>query len=271
MTAIEVHQDKSQMDLGGERPLAPVVRRDEPSMTEVIMLAIEKGTDPAALEKLVDLKMRVLEREARMSFTRALARFQRECPQIPRTSVGVVEGREGTKQFDWRYAKLEKIDEVAAPILRAVGLAYRWDSAVLADGKYIETTCILYHVDGHEVKSSFAVPVETRAGMQPQQKFESALSYGQRRTLLAVLGLVTTEAGASADASDPTPVDGDQTMCLEDTLREIGADEAFRRRFLKWLKADSIAQIRAVDFPRAMNALEQERDKRERAAQQEAK
>ena len=68
MTAIEVHRH------------APT------SIEGILQLAVEGGADIATLERLADLKIKVMAHDAKEAFTRALATFQTICPPIPRST-----------------------------------------------------------------------------------------------------------------------------------------------------------------------------------------
>lgn len=233
-----------------------IATRDQhstPHVGQLLQLAIEKGVDPAALEKLVDLHERVTKRDAALEFARALAAFQSECPPIGKVKTAKIATRSGG-EYSYTYAPLDEIVRVVKPLLLAHGFSYGWDSDVT--GGQLKCTCTLRHVNGHSTTASFTLPVENPSAMSPQQKVGAALTFAQRKTLESVLGLNTTEEDSDAIARevDPTPVSEDQLVELQDLAAEAQVDMP---RFLKFLQVDALATLPAARYAEAKSALTQ--------------
>lgn len=232
-----------------DAPLANVTA-DVP-IGAILNHAVERGMDPASLEKLVALYERVSDRNAAKEFAEAMAAFQAECPPIPKTSSAKITMKSGG-QYSYKYAELDAIVGVIRPLLSKHGLSYTWDSA--EDSGKITCTCMIRHVNGHSVSAKFQCPVDSAAAMSGAQKSAAALTYARRQSLIQALGLTTcdpdTDAGATARITD------NQAANLEALMSEVGAD---RPRFLRYLGVESLADLPASEFTAAVSALEAKR------------
>lgn len=153
----------------------------------LIQSAINKGIDPEALGKLLDLQDRVIAKQAASEFTLALKGFQSECPIIGKNKDG----------HNYRYADLDKIITVIRPLLDKYGLSYSFDSDVTETN--VAVTCTICHVSGHSKQTRFAAPIDPNAkGMSATQKFASVTTYGRRYSLVMSLGIVVAEEDRDA-------------------------------------------------------------------------
>lgn len=101
--------------------------------------------------------------------------------------------------FKNTYASLEAVIDTARPALQAHGLAFLQAPGGLVDGA-IEITTMLTHVSGQWMRSTLHVPLSKR----DPQGVGSALTYGQRYSLMAMLGLPPVDDdGEAARAPEP--------------------------------------------------------------------
>jgi hypothetical protein len=212
---------------------------------QLLTLAVKTNVSVEMMQGLQALHERVSDRNARMMFFDALARFQDLCPPIgySRKVEYANKDGQGTK---YGYAELPHIARSIAPYLKQVGLSYGWDAEVKGDA--LVTTCTLRHIDGHSEKSSFTVPTGSAAGMSPAQKFGAAGTYGRRQSLIQVLGLTTCEPdtdGAVEEPVDPKPITEDQVRDLEALLAEAGRKV---ETFVKWAKIKKLADLPAARY-----------------------
>lgn len=230
------------------------------SIQQLLQLAIERGAGVEALEKLVGLHERVTAREAALEFARQLADFQAKCPPIGKTKTAKIVTK-GGGSYSYQYAPLEEIVRTVKPLLVARGFSYGWDAKVDERGQMLTCTCTLRHINGHRESSGFSLPVENPSAMSPQQKVGAALTFSQRYSLVAVLGLNTTEEDSDGVAReiDPTPINPDQLLELDDLVAESGTDRA---RFLKYLAIDALENLPAARYTEAKAALLQKGRKR---------
>lgn len=231
-------------------------KESEPqSVARMLHEAIQKGVPIETMERLVDLHERVSRRSAEQEFAAAMATFQMECRSIPKTSTGKITSERAGTKFEYTYAELDQIAETAGPLLHKNGFSFGWDSETTE--KTVAVTCTLRHRNGHSISARFASPLESASPMGAQHKASAALTVARRQSLIQVLGLTTTDpdADAAAPAAHET-INAESGANLEALISETKADRA---KFLKWLGVETLAQIRASDYQRAIAALEQKR------------
>lgn len=226
------------------------------SITDLLRVAVERGTPVEQLEKLVELHERMEQRAAVKHFSAAMAAFQAECPSIKKSSTAKIVTRGGTN-FGYTYAELDEIARTVNPILAKHGLSYGWDSSI--EKSTLTCVCTVRHAAGHSEKSTFTLPTESSSAMSEQQKVGAALTFAKRQSLSSVLGITTTDEDTDAADADPSRITEDQLTLLQDLAAEVGADVG---RFLKFLGVAKLSDIRSADYPRAVAALEQKRGAR---------
>lgn len=221
------------------------------SATELLRLAVEKGTPVEQLKELVDLHERMADRQARQEFITALAKFKAECPPIVHSrQVGFASGQ-GAK-VSYSYTELDELARVIDPVLTANGFSYGWDQKL--DKEFLTTTCTLWHIAGHSRTASFTLPTQNNSAASPQQKIGMADTYAARRSLIAVLGLTTADKDPRVSEIDPTQITEDQVIMIEDLITELQTSTV---KFLKFMEVEKIEDIPAVKFNQAMAALKE--------------
>jgi hypothetical protein len=236
---------------------APATQDTEPA--SLVQLAIEKGVDVEVIERLVALQERVTERNARAAYFEAVSRFQESVPEIPKSKRVNYVTKTGVR-IDYNYAPLDAITRAIRPPLRVAGLSYSWDVESSTNG-VMTVACTLRHIDGHSERSTFPVPVDTAAKMSHAQANGAALTYGKRQSLIAVLGLTTTDD--DVDGMEPAQmttetITASEAADLDAKIDEVGAD---RSRFLRWLGVDALEDLPAHRMDAAIKALEAKRGK----------
>ncbi len=218
---------------------------------QLILAAMEKGVSVDVIEKLVALKERIEDRDASRAFNRAMAAFQAECPMIAKKTTAKITTSSGGS-YSYTYAELDEIVATIAPLVEKHGFSYTWDARVETGG-LLTCTIRIRHIDGHSETSSFTLPTDTKSAMSSQQKQAAANTFAKRQTLISGFGLTTTDEDTDgAEPNDPTVITEDQVVALEDELTNGAVNRA---RFLSFMGVETIGQIRAIDYQRAVNAI----------------
>lgn len=225
---------------------------DQQEATGLVQLAIERGVPVEVLERLVALKERMAERDARGAFFQALADFHAEVGPIPKTAAITVT-RAGTQEVRSRYAPLDKIVAHVRPLLQRHGFIFHWNSTLRENGN-VCITCHLRHVDGHSESADFEFPQKEAGapGMNGVQIAGSARTYGERYSLIQVLGLTT--ADEDTDGAAPNEfITREQVSELDVKIQTTHTD---KDRFLAWLGVAQLSEIPQRDYRKAMQALD---------------
>ncbi len=162
----------------------------------LLSIAVEKGRSLEEIGKLMDLQDRweakmALEaaRIAKSEFVAAKGKFQFEVPRlIKKTNVKYPTKKEDQK-VEYSYAELGDISESIKESAFKNGLTYDWK--IVDTGKEIEVTCILSHIGGHETTTTMKNAYDISGGKTEMHAKASTISYLQRYTLVAILGLTT--------------------------------------------------------------------------------
>lgn len=186
------------------RPQADAIA--PPTVEQILMLAVEKGTDAASMERLVALMERVQAKRAEQAFNAAKAAFQAECPPIHKAR----EAKNDRHEVMYKFADLPGIKAIVDPVLQKHGFSYKWDQNV--GEKLTEIVCTLRHIEGHSESSRFSCVASGTRIMSAAQVSASATTFGMRYSLCSVLGIVPDNdmdgAGdprAKADADPAAP------------------------------------------------------------------
>jgi hypothetical protein len=183
----------------------------------LIALAIQRGTDIAQLEKLLELQQRWEANEARKAYHAAFSAFKSEGVRVlrnRRVDAGPLQGKS--------YAELHAVVDAVTEALSRHGLSASWKTT--KDEKdWLEVTCTLSHVGGHSESVSMGGPPDAGGAKNAIQARGSTITYLQRYTLKAITGLA--EAGQDDDGQGGK---GRDDAGPDETLLTAGRDAAMQ-------------------------------------------
>lgn len=151
--------------------------------------AIEKGTSPETMEKLLALHREMKKDWAKEQYDKAMAAFQAECPTIAKTKKG----------YNYMYADLTAIDEQTKQLRATHGFSHTFDTDETEKGLVIY--CIVKHVAGHSERSKAFIEKETTTKMNSSQQSGAAMTYGKRYAFVNAFGILTGDE--DTDAATP--------------------------------------------------------------------
>lgn len=201
----------------------------------LISQAIDKGVDPATMERLLAMREKLIAERARNAFFEALSRFQSECPIIKKRKTAVIKSDKG--EFSYKYAPLDHIVKVVSPLLTRHGLSYTIVTRVETDGSktLLVAVCTVHHAMGHSEPSDFKVPVDQGARMNDMQKFASAQTYAKRYAFCNSLGILTGDGDDDGHAGGAKGADTTKGADEEGTVQDY-PPEGFIKNLPKWKK-----------------------------------
>lgn len=169
-----------------EMPKSAVMTQQGPAADSpmgMMMAAMSQGATLEQVEKMMDLQERWQAGQAKKAYDEAFAAFKAE-------SVRIIKSRDVTSGplNGNRYAELHDWVNAVTPPLSKHGLSSSWK--LTKDEKdWIEVTCYLRHVGGHEESVSMGGPPDVGGAKNAIQARASAKSYLERYTLKAITGL----------------------------------------------------------------------------------
>jgi hypothetical protein len=165
-----------------------LARVDPDSPAGIMMQLMSNGGaekfDVEGFGKMLEYQERHDANQARKAYHVAMAEFQAESPKIIKQKSG----------HNNKYAGLSDIVAVIAPLESKHGLSHSWVTGT-AD-KEISVICKITHILGHSEQTELSAGPDTTGSKNDIQALGSTITYLQRYTLKAALGL------AEADQDD---------------------------------------------------------------------
>lgn len=191
-----------------DAPAREVAARPEPSPGQVpalaanspmgmMLAAVQQGATLEQVEKMMDLQERWAKAEAKKAYDEAFANFKAEAVKIIKgkdVTDGPLKGK--------TYAELHDVVNAVTPALSKHGLSSSW-KLTRDDRDWMEVTCYLRHVGGHEESVSMGGPPDNGGAKNAIQARASTKTYLERYTLKAITGLSEQNDDTDGNAIDP--------------------------------------------------------------------
>jgi hypothetical protein len=245
------------------QPLAPNGGTQVAMRSPMDLLAAAVATGNMALvEKMMDLQDRFEKNEARKAFEAALAAAKAEIPVIRKNRhVGFEGKKDPTKRTDYNHEDLGEIARTIDPILGRHGLSYRFETTNEINEPIVVTCVVFGH--GHSIKNTLRGGRDDSGSKNGIQATGSTLTYLQRYTLKAALGLAAAadDDGASSEGESEF-ISPEQVAALEQLIKDTGGDLA---KFLQYAKVEKLGDLYASRYDAAVNVVKQAGEDRKKA------
>lgn len=215
------------------------------SPAEMIRMAVSNGADLEKMEKLLSLQERWDANEARKAYHKAMSEFKENPPKINKDKTVKY------KDVKYNHASLANVVEKITKELSKHGLSASWRTQ---QNGSISVTCKITHAMGHSEETTLSAPADLTGSKNAIQAIGSTISYLERYSLLAVLGLATYEQDDDGVSANDEPIDANQLSNLVDMMASVGADPL---KFPEFLKVDSLDQLMKSQYQKAIKALEE--------------
>ena len=149
--------------------------------------ALDASTPMEKLESLIKLAQQREEKAAKIAFATALSAARGELPPILKNAEVDFDNKNSKGKTQYKYETLAGIAKEVDPILSRHGLSYRFCTRQ-ADGR-VQVSCILAHSSGYEESTSLAAGMDNSGNKNGFQALGSAVTYLERYTLKAALGI----------------------------------------------------------------------------------
>lgn len=204
---------------------------DARSPMGMMLAAVQQGATLEQVEKMMDLQERWQKAEAKKAYDAAFAAFKAE-------AVVIIKGRQVTDGplKGKSYAELHDVVNAVTPALSRHGLSSSW-KLTRDDKDWMEVTCYLRHVGGHEESVSMGGPPDAGGAKNAIQARASTKTYLERYTLKAITGLSEqgddTNGGKATDSELmdwQAKVDECDSLDALGRVKEAGTKHFDRRR-----------------------------------------
>lgn len=173
----------------GETEIVPTSQSVTTPAT-LLQMAITQGADLDRLEKLMELQTKWEDSEARKAFTIAMTAFRATCPPITKDKKG----------HNSKYATLAHTLSIVKGHLSDHGLSHSWKTEQHENG-LVTVTCRVTHKLGYQESTSLSASNDDSGSKNDIQAMGSTISYLERYTLFAILGLASGDQDDDGDAS----------------------------------------------------------------------
>lgn len=220
---------------------------------EILNNAVDGGADVATLTQLLTLQERWEKNEARKAFDNAMAEAKAIMPTIRKNRHVGFESKRTGDTTSYSHEDLAQIAETVTPILSQHGLSYRFRTSSPPDGP-VSVTCIISHRQGYSEENTLSAPADTSGKKNNIQAVGSTVTYLQRYTLKAALGLAAAADTDGATPEEESPqITSEQMATLQGKIDETGTDIAL---FCEYMRVDALRDLTHKGFTAAMAALE---------------
>lgn len=163
----------------------------------MIQQAVEKNMEISTIEKFIALQREEEDRQAYRAFSASKSSLQGAMPEISKSGNAKFQSGKGGISYD--YDKLGDICSAIRPLLESRGLSYSWETA--QNQGWITVKCSLRHALGHVESCELTAQADGSGAKNAIQQIGSTITYLQRYTLKAILGLASIDDdGAASDS-----------------------------------------------------------------------
>lgn len=232
---------------------------------QMVQAAVQAGQWDA-VDKLLELQERVEKRNALKAFNDAISIAKSKIEPIVKDKHVFFESKQpGGRATDYWYEDLASIAKAVDPILSEVGLSYRFRTHT-APNEPITVTCIIAHRDGHSEENSLPGPRDDTGNKNSIQQVGSTITYLQRYTLKAALGLSAEkdDDALSTGTAIANPISDEQNEQLQQLIVEVAQDIP---RFCAHYEIEKVRDLPRDRFADAISFLKRKRERQSKKEQ----
>ncbi len=208
----------------------PAPRPDTLNPMSMLQAALERGIDPDALKKMMDLAERWQTQEAKKLFDDAMNKCQIAMPCIVRDRKN--------NQTNSTYASLETIQTWAKPVYTQHGFSLTFGQDKAEKPDEIRIVCSVSHTGGYTHREHLDGPSDTtgpkgaptKTGIQGAG---STWSYLRRNLICMIFNIVVADTDVDGQNQDAlNAITDEEALQVEDLITDSKAN---REKFLQWL------------------------------------
>ena len=229
-----------------ERPLPA-----DPFISMVERAARDATFDVNKFQALLAERDKEGRRMAELKFGEALAQAKRTLPTVVKSREVNLGGNRS-----YKYEDFNAVANAVDPTLTEHGLAYRFRTS--SDASTVTVTCILFG-HGHSEENSLTAPPDTSGAKNAVQAIGSIVTYLQRYTLKAALGIAASvdDDGRVANGNGTPPISPTQLAELNALLEQ--KPPINKESFCAYLGVATLEFLPSSKFKNALTELQNKR------------
>jgi len=223
---------------------------------DMIQQAIQSGSGVEVMERLLALQERHDAFQARKAFDDAMADMRSDMPTI-------IKGQSadfGKGKTAYKFEDLSAVTEALSPIMAKVGLSFRWRTQSQQHG--VAVTCIISHREGHSEETTLFAGLDTSGSKNAIQALGSAVTYLQRYTLKAAVGVAAAKDDdgqevsrqAEREPEQRQPVDNSRAILAGfDSEIQAAGNSAILQAIWKRIEASTLSDDQVGELSAIIN------------------
>lgn len=234
------------------KEILPAIQQDS-FFIAIERLAANPDVDVEKIKQIMDMQEHILDRNAKQAFNAAMVKAQANMRTVPKDLKNTQTGS--------MYSGYETILKYCQPIYTKEGFSVTFSQGFatpenpLKEG-HNRVVADIMHEEGYTKTVFVDIPVETtgpKGGvlMTKTHATGSAFSYGRSYLIRLIFNIPTGDEDDGNAASGIAYVNEKQLRMLE---RVIKANKIDKTKFLKYLKVESLEELPAKDFNKALTA-----------------
>ena len=214
----------------------------------ILDAAMNPDLDVDKMEKLFELHERSMEREAMISFNRAMSEAQKEIRPIVKDA--------SNQQTNSKYARLEAINRLIIPVYTAHGFALSFDTGKSEIEGHLLVKCEVSHKDGYSKNYQYDCPLDNKGIAGKVNKTDthargSSISYARRYLTIMIFNLAIADEDRDGNQHVQFITEEEQGI-INDLIKEKSAD---KDAFLRYIRCPSVEAIPRQAYSKALTAL----------------
>jgi len=200
-------------------------------------VALDPNTNVEKMGKILDMQQRVLEKQAELEFNQAMAQAMAEIPSFEKSKKG----------HNFNYATFESINKFVKPIIAKQGLFINFLTDFQSDN-HVMITAKITHKSGHSQETSMRFPFDATGSKNTIQATGSAISYGKRYTMSALLNITTHDEDDDGFSTSKT-IGKKETERINNGLdiSGVGLDD-----LCKYMEVERLSDIKLEKYNNAL-------------------
>lgn len=226
--------------------MQPVMSREVVTPMDMLDRAVSSGASVETLTQLMVLNERWEANQARKAFDEAMAAAKADMPSIVKSRK--VDFTTAKGRTNYQYEDLASIMKQIGPVLSANGLSVRYRTSA-EPNQPISVTCIISHRLGHSEENTLMASRDDSGNKNSIQAIGSTVTYLQRYTLKAALGLAASaddDGGKSEEKVEDAKVITEAQASVVRELIETGQVDI--AKFCELWKVEAITDIPLTKF-----------------------
>jgi hypothetical protein len=234
----------------------PTSRLPVQSETSAVLHMIERvardtSVDMDKMTTLMKWHKDTVADQKRAAFDEAMAEAKADIPVIHKNRA--VDFTSAKGRTNYKYEDLAEIARVVSPILARHGLSYRYRVTSNLN-EPVTVTCIVSHRGGHFEEVTLMGGRDDTGGKNAIQQVASTLTYLQRMTLKAALGLAASDDDdGKASSGTPEQITAAQMSEMQALIKEVDANE---KNVCKACHVEHLSDLTQAQFEKAKAKLE---------------